>query len=664
MKHWAKLLVLPATVAAALLLPCDGLRGATADSTAVERTANLIANGDFFSKDPDQRPLRWTTSPMSQAIVSSRQHHDASNGGYSLEIIGSTNKSTLVRSEKHVAAPGTIYDAAAWVKTTGDAPATFWLEFWNQNNRRIGVTSATPAASSDWQKVHLALEAPDQVTHVTVAIGCATNQIGVSYWNDVTLVPQVPYDAKLKPGVRELFLDDYRIADLMKVQRVVHPGEKSRPLITPTEPWEGRAVYIYGTVLKDQPPGTGYRMWYTTFHGGYFLCYATSEDGIHWKKPALNIIDFGGSKSNNITHMGGGTLVYDPDDPDPDRRYKLMDYASKPAEKRGYSVYFSADGLHWTAYAKNPVITYGDVSNMAYDRKARLFIASTKQRMLAANTSVTPGKQDRDAFISVSTNFTEWHAPGAPESQWLLGVEGDPQDDLRVMSRGGIEAQIYGMPIYPYEGVYIGLPWVFDIMNYTTGIYASAGDGPIQPELAVSRDLRLWSRPDRDPVIPLGKNGAWDCGTLYTASTLLLSSNTMEIYFGAMNLGHGGDRKAQLQTACIGKATWRRDGFVSLHNAGDDPGVITTKPIEFQNASQLCINAVLAPDGSLQAEILHEDGTPVSGFDRSACLEVTGDHLAEALRWNDANDLSQFSGQPIRLRFFLKDGDLYSYWFQ
>lgn len=52
-------------------------------------------------------------------------------------------------------------------------------------------------------------------------------------------------------------------------------------------------------------------------------------------------------------------------------------------------------------------------------------------------------------------------------------------------------------------------------------IPAVYGEGPVQPEIAFSRDLITWSRPDRDPVIPLGTRGAWDDGAIYTASGFL-----------------------------------------------------------------------------------------------------------------------------------------------
>ena len=49
-----------------------------------------------------------------------------------------------------------------------------------------------------------------------------------------------------------------------------------------------------------------------------------------------------------------------------------------------------------------------------------------------------------------------------------------------------------------------------------------------------------------------------------------------------MNLPPGGDVGAVKQIAQIARASWRRDGFVSLHNEGYDRGVVVTKPLLFK----------------------------------------------------------------------------------
>lgn len=416
---------------------------------------NLLSNGDFMSRDPQQRPLHWFSGRgMQAATISNEERHSSLKDDQSLKIADTlTTGDVLIRSVKTAANPGTRYIATAWVKSGTGTPASFSVEFWDQNDKRIAIQSVTPSPLPEWKEQSIHVTAPDKCTHVTVSMATKETDRGISYWDDIRLVYQTVYDPQLKNGRRELFIDDYRIEDMRDVQRVVNPGVKSKPLINPTEPWEGTSVYIYGTVLYNQPAGSNYRMWYTCYlSGNYYLCYATSADGIKWVKPRLGLVDFNGSKQNNICKVGGGTLVYDPDDKDAAKRYKLMVFDGSK-EKFGYGVHFSPDGLSWTAYPGNPVLSYGDVSNVAYDVTNRLFIATTKQRMLVSNTSVTPGKNDREAFVSVSKDFINWISPEAPGSPWTLAVEGDHLDDMLVMSKGGIEANIYGMPVYPYEGI-------------------------------------------------------------------------------------------------------------------------------------------------------------------------------------------------------------------
>jgi hypothetical protein len=634
----------------------------------ITQSGNLLSNADFMAKDPQQRPLRWIMGKgLQTAILTGEQRHGTNKDDRSLKVADSSaSNEVLVRSEKKIANPGTKYTASAWVKTSAGTPGGLSIEFWDQNEKRVGVKSIIAAVDSVWQQLSVALVAPDKTTHISVAISTEKKDTGISYWDDMSLLYEFDYYPEMVTGVRELFIDDYRVESVIDIQRMVHPGTKSKPLIKPTEPWEGNAVYIYGTVLKNEPAGSGYRMWYTSYQQEkYYLCYATSKDGITWKKPKLGIFDYKGSKENNICKLGGGTLVYDAAEKDPRRRYKMMDVVQADTAKKktfGYGVFFSENGLNWIPFDGNPVISYADVSTVAYDEPKGLFIAATKQRMLVSNTSVTPGKMDRAAFISTSKDFINWTAPSSPGSAWTLAVEGDQVDDMIVMSKGGMEGQIYGMTVHPYEGIYIGLPWAFDVSSYTAGVFAGYGDGPIQPQIAASRDLRHWNRPSREPVLPLGKAGAWDDGTLYSSSKMLVSEKQIDLYFGAMNMTHGGSSNTQIQTAQIAKATWRRDGFVSMANAGDDEGIITTNPVVF-TGNRLVVNAKLFKAGSLKIEILDDSNIPVPGFTIAEAKPITGDQLSAVVSWQQGADLKRLAGKRIKLRFHLKGGDLYSYWF-
>lgn len=252
-------------------------------------------------------------------------------------------------------------------------------------------------------------------------------------------------------------------------------------------------------------------------------------------------------------------------------------------------------------------------------------------------------------------------ASGISSAPYAIAVEGDPIDDRRVQSKGAMEAQIYGVSVHLYESVYIGFPWVSKLASYVAGEFAPSGDCPAYPELAVSRDLRHWHRTSGDPIISLVMAGSWDVGTLYTSRQFLISNEKIELYFGAMNRSHGGSSATQRQTGHIAKAVWPTDGFVSLSNGENDTGIVVTRPFLFAG-DQLFVNANWS-SGSLQVELLDNNGSIIPGYSRGESVVVTGDHLSKIIRWKNHADLEDFPAKMVRLKFYIKKADLYSYWF-
>ena len=83
----------------------------------------------------------------------------------------------------------------------------------------------------------------------------------------------------------QLFLDDRLIDDHVRVQRVWHQPQKYvKPVMEGKYPWEGDCPCLYGTVLRVDGK---FRMWYvgTRNSSKPRVCYAESDDGIHWERP-------------------------------------------------------------------------------------------------------------------------------------------------------------------------------------------------------------------------------------------------------------------------------------------------------------------------------------------------------------------------------------------
>ena len=107
----------------------------------------------------------------------------------------------------------------------------------------------------------------------------------------------------------------------------------------------------------------------------------------------------------------------------------------------------------------------------------------------------------------------------------------------------------------------------------------------------------------------------------------------------------------------------RLDGFVSVQ-APLSGGELVTEPLIFAG-SQLVINFSASAAGSIKVELLRDQmDTPIEGFTLDECVEVLGDDLERVVRWSGGPDLSRLAGIPLRLRFVLKDADLYSLQFR
>ncbi len=64
--------------------------------------------------------------------------------------------------------------------------------------------------------------------------------------------------------------------------------------------------------------------------------------------------------------------------------------------------------------------------------------------------------------------------------------------------------------------------------------------------------------------------------------------------------------------------------------------------------------------GSIQVEIQDATGKPLPGFALEDCPEIYGDRIRQVVGWKQGSDVSILAGKPIRLRFIMKDADLYA----
>jgi len=454
---------------------------------------------------------------------------------------------------------------------------------------------------------------------------------------------------------RRLFLDAFVVEAQAGLNRVFHAAEKfsGNPVVKRDKLWEGVSAitgpYVYGTVFRE---GDKFRMWYEINNKKTHTGYAESRDGIVWTKPELGLINFDGSKANNLVTSAfdreatGGqchnpSVIRRPNGSDPQKRYALYCFDNGSGHAR---VAFSPDGLRWK-YApeteKKALFTSSDVVNFFYDPYQQLYFTTWK----------TKNRRGRAAGVAWSKDGLNWTKPF--DGPTFVADDLDPD-----------ATQIYGMPVFPYQGVYIGLPWIYNARYFKYGdyspqrMYEAQADSPrtMEVQIAWSWDMINWTRPAvREQFILRGADGEWDDGMIVTARAPVVVGDKLYFYYGGCH-GRHDDKRVQ---AAIGLATLRLDGFCSMR-AGDSEGWLVSRR-EPAREPAVTINAQTAKSGYVTAEILDRKNRIIPGFSRQDCMAFKGDSVRHELKWKTTQFPAGKKLDDWKIRFWLKNADLYSY---
>lgn len=423
------------------------------------------------------------------------------------------------------------------------------------------------------------------------------------------------------------------------------------------KPWEARLDNVYPSVIDDEADGL-FKCWYKSFlrdrdsnntplverprvpytGGGREegLLYAESTDGVHWRKPTLGLIDFAGSRQNNIVmsraahgiHAGGA--LKDPRDPDPARRYKFIHLNARA--KRMASC-FSADGLAWSQPLLWP--DHGAVGD-THNNAIRL-PGSGRYVCITRGWSDGAYRGLRTVLRSESDDFLNWSPP------------------VEILRGADAHDQIYSMPIAAYGDLFIGLPAVFH-----KGVESAPDWDTVDTELAISADTAHWRRVrPGQPLIPRGTgnypDGDYDCGCVYAAAPLVRGDKIL-LYYGGSNGLHNNWREGSFNLA-----TLPRDRFAGYRPlAGQARALLTSAPLRVTGA-ELTFNAEIEAGGLIRAALLDNAGAALPGFglEDSLPIEAGEGGLALPLRWRERT-IAELEGQPFRLRLELQAATAYA----
>ncbi|MFO0922536.1 MAG: hypothetical protein U0905_08645 [Pirellulales bacterium] len=449
---------------------------------------------------------------------------------------------------------------------------------------------------------------------------------------------------------RRLFLDGAVIEEQMGLRKVFHSAQKfeGNPILKADRPWEGKAAitgpYVYGSILRE---GNLLRMWYQVLHEGNHVGYAESQDGIQWTKVVQNVISYEGQATNFVVsdldanrtggHCHNPSVIDRGTQVDPRRRYVLYGYDGSVSQPR---VAYSADGLHWRYAESKGLFSSSDVVNFGWDPYAQRYYCTWKTR----------NRRGRAVGLALSQDGESWHK--LYDGPIFVADDLDPDD-----------TQIYGMPVFAYQGMYIGLPWMYRARYFRHGEYSipklheaqADSSRKMEVQLAWSWDMVNWTRPkQRDEFLPLGPKDAWDDGMIVTAKAPIVMGDQLYFYYGGADEVHD-DKRAQ---AGIGLAKLRLDGFCSMET--EKEGWLRTRR-EVMRSPSIWINAKTAPGGSVVAELLDRKNRVIEGFSKEDCHAFEGDAVRHTLTWTKKELPKKAMESDVKIRFWLRNAQLYSY---
>ena len=450
----------------------------------------------------------------------------------------------------------------------------------------------------------------------------------------------------------ELFTDDTLIASMTNTSLRMHPPVRKEVVFSFDAPWEG-GLSAYVTVMADDD---GFRMYY---RGGgdlsrEYTCMARSRDGVTWVRPSLGLFEFDGTKDNNIIWTGEKKAYWESHNFSPFRdsnpkalpsqRYKAVTLSRVTIDGKTRKVLFafvSPDGIRWKRLVDKPIITAG-----SFDSHNTAFWDTVQQRYVCYFRHKRQGK--RSIRRSVSDDFVNWSEP-----QWLdFG-----QSRLEQFYTNGI------VPYFRAEHIYLGFPMRFVPERTSVGLEKRKTDGLSDAVFMSSRDGINWRRPFMEAFIRPGLyEGNWGGahGNNTPAWGLLRTGDKEISLYVSENYGNYPAEANKIPR--LYRTTVRIDGFVSV-NAPYAGGEMITRPLIFKG-KKLVMNYSTSAVGYVKVAILDEDRKPLSGFGAGEAVEIYGDEIERIVSWKHGADVSRLAGRPIRLKFVMKDADLYSIKFQ
>lgn len=459
---------------------------------------------------------------------------------------------------------------------------------------------------------------------------------------------------------------------LTLVPATKHPGNPVLRRGPEGAPDHGHAV-LYGTVIKD---GAKFRMWYlgmfeTQIVKGQApgmwrpMCYAESVDGVHWTKPELGLVEFNGSRKNNICLIEGEpfsltrvndflSVLHEPEDSDPSRRFKAVFIAHVPSgdirggmsnigvkEKLVCSTIAatSADGLKWKVVGDRPANAGGERFEASGLYRFGNFYYTPGQLIAPWGWRADGTDGGRVMLTYRSADFANWPQakalafarPGQLANPRIAGQQ--THMGAGIWNRGNVLVGLYGMwqdaPTPPPKG-----------SGHNTGVRVDLG-------LIVSNDGLHFREPVADfKVVARGGEGEWDNIALLQGHAFVNDGDRTMIWYSHWDTG------GKLQSMEIGLATLRRDGFGHLSAKEDDnDSHFITAPLALKPGTKLLINVEgVSAAAPITVELLDDRDRPLPGFSGPNAARVSTGGLQQEVVWPGTRAPNLPAGRTVAVK--------------
>ncbi len=402
------------------------------------------------------------------------------------------------------------------------------------------------------------------------------------------------------------------------------------------------------------------------------ICVAESRDGgITFRKPNIGKYEYNGTKNNNIIFdrtekpLDNFSVFYDNNPACPkEERFKALCEINYGNDNGGTKLlyYASEDGLDFKEmYPLSVRGTFDSYNVMVWDE-------NTEQYFLYYRAFHTPEGEDRLSWRGARPNWLR-HIRVATSKDFRNWTEHG-----RISFEEGQEVyQLYTNQITKYyrANAFIGFPVRYndrvaeqrnfhfmplgDRHEAITEVYNREGTAVTDCVIMTSTDGFKFNRRDEAFLTPGVENrNNWWYGNCYTVYGLIETEaeedgapNEISFYVG---------ENYRIKGVNFRRYTMRLDGFFSW-NAPYRGGEVLTKRITV-NEDEMRLNFATSALGGVTVSVCDENGDALDGY---TSYTMFGDSTDRPVEFE--KPLSELKGKTVRLRFGMKDAQLYSFVF-